>query len=350
MMPFQQSASPFMPSINNTNKMMRDVLFALIPGTLAYVWFFGAGVIINILVAIIFALTYEAIILRLRKRPLKPYLSDYSAVITAWLFALCIPMHSPWWLIAIGMGFAMIAGKHLYGGLGFNPFNPAMIGYVVLLISFPKEMTSWFLPLSLSVEPLSLMDSLSITFSGSNIQQWDTLTAATPLDAHKTGVRLHLISDDIQNAPVFGYMAGTGWEWIALCWLLGGLYLIYRGVINWHIPLMLLLGIGSFSLLFYLYDPTSHASPLFHLLSGGAILGAFFIATDPVTASTTIKGRLIYGFFIGALTYIIRTWGSFPDGIAFAVLLGNIAVPLIDYYTQPRVYGAQTSHKDDKAP
>ncbi len=348
MMPFQQDASPFIPSVNNTNRMMRDVVLALIPGTLAYAWFFGIGVIINVVVAIIFAIAYEALVLTLRKRALKPYLSDYSAVVTAWLFALCIPMHSPWWLIAIGIGFAMIAGKHLYGGLGFNPFNPAMIGYVVLLISFPKEMTSWFLPTSVSGESLSLIDSLSITFLGADIQQWDALTSATPLDTLKTGIGLNLISSDIQTGSVFSQFAGVGWQWVTLSWLLGGLYLLYRGVINWHIPVMLLLGIGSVSLVFYWLDPNSHASPIFHLLSGGVMLGAFFIATDPVTASTTVKGRLIYGFFIGALTYVIRTWGGFPDGIAFAVLLGNIAVPLIDYYTQPRLYGANAPNNDDK--
>jgi len=348
MMPFAQKASPFIPSVNSTNRMMRDVLLALLPGTLAYAWFFGIGVIINIVLSIVCAIAFESLVLMLRKRPLKPYLSDYSAVVTAWLFALCIPMHSPWWLIVIGIGFAMIAGKHLYGGLGFNPFNPAMIGYVVLLISFPIEMTTWFLPSIVSGESLSLVDSLSITFMNADIQQWDALTSATPLDTHKTGIGLNLMSSEIHSASVFSSFAGIGWEWVAFGWLSGGLYLLYRGVINWHIPAMLLLGIGSFSLLFYLFDPDGSASPIFHLLSGGIMLGAFFIATDPVTASTTVKGRLIYGFLIGALTYVIRTWGNYPDGIAFAVLLGNIAVPLIDYYTQPRVYGVNASDNDDK--
>jgi len=348
MMPFAQNASPFIPSVNSTNRMMRDVLLALLPGTFAYAWFFGIGVIINITLSIILALAFEAIVLMLRKRPIKPYLNDYSAVVTAWLFALCIPMHSPWWLIAIGIGFAMIAGKHLYGGLGFNPFNPAMIGYVVLLISFPYEMTSWFLPSSVSGESLSLIDSLSITFLNADIQQWDALTSATPLDTHKTGISLNLMTSEVHSAPIFSSFAGVGWQWVALGWLLGGFYLLFKKVINWHIPVMLLLGIGSMSLVYYLLDPDSSASPLFHLFSGGAMLGAFFIATDPVTASTTVKGRLIYGFLIGALTFVIRTWGNYPDGIAFAVLLGNITVPLIDYYTQPKVYGTQISKHDDK--
>ena len=341
MMPFKQNASPFIPSSNSTNNMMRDVLLALVPGTLAYAWFFGAGIIINVVTSIILAIAFESFILVLRKRPVLPYLNDYSAVVTAWLFALCIPMHSPWWLIAIGIGFAMIAGKHLYGGLGFNPFNPAMIGYVVLLISFPKDMTVWFLPSVISGESLSLLDSLSITFMGADIHQWDALTAATPLDTIKTGLRSNQMVSELNTSPVFGSLSGIGWDWIASGWLLGGLYLLYKKVIKWHIPVAVLTGILTTSFIFYAFDSYSYASPLFHIFGGGALLGAFFIATDPVTAATTIKGRLIYGFFIGALTYVIRTWGSFPDGLAFAVLLANIAVPLIDYYTQPAVYGSK---------
>lgn len=347
MMPFKQQSSPFVPSVNQTNQMMRDVIIALIPGTLAYAWFFGVGVVINITLSIAFALMFESLILYLRKRPIKPYLNDYSAVVTAWLFALCLPMHSPWWLIAIGIGFAMIAGKHLYGGLGYNPFNPAMIGYVVLLISFPKEMTVWFLPSVISGESLSLMDSLAITFFGADIHQWDALTSATPLDTYKTGLRANEMVSEIGTAPIFGNFSGVGWENIAYLWFAGGLYLIYKGIITWHIPLMVIVGVFTFALIFYIADPSGNTSPLFHVLSGGIILGAFFIATDPVTASTTIKGRLIYGFLIGAVTYIIRTWGGFPDGVAFAVLLANIAVPLIDYYTKPRVYGTNSPDRDN---
>ncbi len=346
MMPFKQSASPFMATPNSTNQMMRDVIYALIPGTAAYAWYFGIGVLINISLAIIFALSFEAFILYLRKRPIKPYLNDYSAVVTAWLFALCIPMHSPWWLIAIGIGFAMIAGKHLYGGLGFNPFNPAMIGYVVLLISFPKEMTVWFLPSSVSGESLSFIDSLSISFLGADIHQWDALTSATPLDIYKTGIGLNQMTSEIQSSAIFGDFAGVGWEWIANWWFIGGIYLLYKGVIKWHIPVAVLTGIMLTALLFFIIDPDSNASPTFHLFGGGIMLAAFFIATDPVTASTTIKGRLIYGFFIGVLTYVIRTWGGFPDGVAFAVLLANIAVPIIDYYTQPRLFGVDPPDRD----
>jgi electron transport complex protein RnfD len=248
-------------------------------------------------------------------------------------------MHSPWWLIATGIGFAMIAGKHLYGGLGFNPFNPAMVGYVVLLISFPKEMTTWFLPIQVSGDSLDLVQSFAYTLGLGDIQQWDSLTAATPLDQYKTSLGLNMMISEIRQSPVFGDFAGVGWEWIANWWFIGGLYLLFTKTIRWHIPLAMIAGLLLPALVFYVIDPDAAASPGFHLFSGGFMLGAFFIATDPVTASTTSRGRLLYGFMIGLLVFIIRTWGGYPDGVAFSVLLANMAVPLIDYYTQPRTFG-----------
>ncbi|MDJ0833851.1 MAG: electron transport complex subunit RsxD [Gammaproteobacteria bacterium] len=334
-------SSPFVTPSAGTNRMMLNVLIALIPGTLAYIWYFGVGLIVNLVFAIGFALLFEALILWLRKRPLKPYLSDYSAVVAGWLFALCIPMHSPWWLIAVGMAFAMIAGKHLYGGLGFNPFNPAMVGYVVVLISFPQQMTTWFLPITVSGEAMNLVEAFSYSLGFSDLQQWDALTMATPLDQYKTNLGLNMMVSEIRQSPVFGDFGGVGWEWIANWWFLGGLYLLYTKTIRWHIPVSMLGAVLLFALIFYVMDPDSIASPGFHLFSGGVMLGAFFIATDPVSASTTNKGRLVYGCMIGTLVYIIRSWGGYPDGVAFAVLLANMCVPLIDYYTQPRVYGVE---------
>ena len=332
-------SSPFISPSASTARIMLNVIIALIPGTLAYIWYFGYGLIINLVLAISFALLFEALILLLRKKPLKPFLTDYSAVVTAWLFALCIPMHSPWWLILTGIGFAMIAGKHLYGGLGFNPFNPAMVGYVVILISFPKEMTTWFLPLQVGTDSLSFMQSISYTLGLLDIREWDALTSATPLDQYKTGLGMNLMISEIRQSPVFGDFAGVGWEWIANWWFLGGMFLLYTKTIRWHIPVAMISGMLLISLAFYVVDPDSIASPGFQLFSGGLMLGAFFIATDPVTAATTIKGRLLYGFMIGLLIFVIRRWGGYPDGVAFAVLLANMAVPLIDYYTQPRVFG-----------
>ncbi len=335
------ASSPYLPPGNSLKRLMIHVLVALLPGTIAYAWHFGAGVLVNIALAIVFALAFEAAALALRKRPLMPHLTDFSAVVAAWLFALCLPMHSPWWLVLVGMGFAMVAGKHLYGGLGFNPFNPAMVGYVVLLISFPREMTTWYQPGSSGGETLGLADSLAYSFGSADIGQWDALTSATPLDRVRTGLGQDLPLSEIRNSPLFGNWGGAGWEWIALCWGLGGIYLLATRTIRWQIPVSLLAAVLAMSLLFHLVDPEHYASPLFHLLSGAVVIGAFFIATDPVSAATTETGRLIYGAMIGILIYVIRAWGGYPDGVAFAVLLANMCVPLIDYYTQPRVYGDQ---------
>jgi electron transport complex protein RnfD len=332
-------SSPFVNPSAATSRMMINVLIALIPGSIAYIWFFGIGLVVNLVLAIGFALLFEVVILWLRKRPLKPYLSDYSAVVTAWLFALCIPMHSPWWLIATGIGLAMIAGKHLYGGLGFNPFNPAMVGYVVVLISFPREMTTWFQPLQVSGDALNFAEAFAFSLGMADIQQWDALTSATPLDQYKTGLGMNLMISEIRQSPLFGDFGGVGWEWLANWWFLGGLYLLYTRTTRWHIPVAMIAGLLLPATIAYLFNPDSIASPGFHLFSGGFMLGAFFIATDPVTAATTTRGRLLYGFLIGLLVFIIRTWGGYPDGVAFSVLLANMCVPLIDYYTQPRVFG-----------
>ena len=332
-------SSPYVAPVNSLRRLMIQVIIALLPGTLTYAWLFGPGVLINISLACVFALMFEAAVLKLRNKPVMAHLTDLSAIVAAWLFALCLPMHSPWWLVLVGIGFTMIAGKHVYGGLGFNPFNPAMVGYVVLLISFPREMTTWYLPASVSGTTLSLGEALAYSFGGVDIQQWDALSSATPMDQVKTGIGQQIAISDIRLSPVFGQFAGKGWEWISLAWLIGGLWLLITRTIRWHIPVALLLGVVSMAAVFYLIDIERYASPLFHLLSGAVIIGAFFIATDPVTAATTDRGRLVYGLMIGCLIYVIRVWGGYPDGVAFAVLLANMCVPFIDYYTQPRVYG-----------
>ena len=334
-------SSPYVAPGNSLRRLMIQVIIALLPGTLAYAWYFGPGVLINIVLAVVFALLFEAAALKLRARPVMPHLGDFSAVVAAWLFALCLPMHVPWWLVLVGIAFTMIAGKHVYGGLGFNPFNPAMVGYVALLISFPREMTTWYLPVSVSGETLSLGESLAYSFGGADIQQWDALSSATPLDQVKTGVGQQLPISEIRQSPVFGHYGGAGWEWISLAWFIGGLWLLATRTIRWHIPVALFAGVLAMASIFYLVDPQSYASPLFHLLSGAVVIGAFFIATDPVTAATTDLGRIVYGLMIGCLIYVIRAWGGYPDGVAFAVLLANMCVPFIDYYTQPRVYGEE---------
>ncbi|MGD8378802.1 MAG: electron transport complex subunit RsxD [Gammaproteobacteria bacterium] len=340
---FKTISSPHLSPPNSVGRVMRQVLYALIPGTLAYIWYFGWGLVINMVIATAVALGAETLMLVLRDKPLRPFLTDYSAVLTAVLLAWAIPPIAPWWVTAIGSGFAIIFAKHLYGGLGYNPFNPAMAGYVVLLISFPVAMTTWLPPANVVGQGVQLdfWDTLVTILTGHlpNGLTVDAVSRATPLDMVKTQLGLNHTIAEIRQHPIFGDFGGKGWEWIGNYLFLGGLYLIARRIIRWHIPVAMLGSLVLISLLFYIGDPGSHASPGFHVFSGAAILGAFFIATDPVSAATTDKGRLIYGAGIGVLVYVIRTWGGYPDGVAFAVLLMNMAVPLIDNYTRPKVYG-----------
>ncbi len=335
-------SSPHIHSGYQLNQLMQRVLLALLPAILLYVLFFGWGIISNILIAVVAALVFETVVLLLRKRPLAPYLGDYSAVLTAVLLALSLPPLAPWWLIVVAIFFAIVFAKHLYGGLGYNPFNPAMIGYVVVLISFPREVTSWLPPEAISGQVISFIDALRASLTGTlgNGITPDTISMATPLDHLKTQLtQNHAISEIMGGNGIFGQLAGAGWEWINLAFMAGGIWLIYKKAIHWHIPVAMLTTLALISGLFWLIDSEHYASPLFHLLSGGAILGAFFIATDPVTASTTLRGRIFYGIGIGLLVYIIRSWGGYPEGVAFAVLLMNMLAPTLDYYTQPRVFG-----------
>ncbi len=320
---------------------MRQVVYALIPGTLAMLWYFGWGVMLNIIIAVTIAVLAEALMLSLRKKPVTFYLSDYSAVVTGWLLALALPPLAPWWLTAVGAMFAIIVVKHLYGGIGYNPFNPAMAGYVMVLISFPEQMTHWPPPYMLADSHLNVWQSIVATFSGSLPagSGWDAVTMATPLDSMRTQLGLNFTIEEIRSSPLWGDFGGRGWEWIANWYMLGGLWLLYKRIISWHIPVAMLASLLAISTVFYVGDPDIHPLPLFHLFSGGAMLGAFFIATDPVSSSTTPKGRLIYASGIGVLTFVIRSWGGYPDGVAFAVLIMNMAVPLIDNYTRPRVFG-----------
>ncbi len=340
-MQFPTYTSPHLQPPNTVNRVMLQVILALIPGTVAMVWYFGAGVLLNMVIATVAAVTCEATLLALRGKPLRPFLSDLSAVVTALLLALALPTLTPWWVTVVGTAFAIVVAKQLYGGLGYNPFNPAMAGYVVVLIAFPLEMTTWLAPSMLQERTLGLLDTLAYVFTGTLTpgRSLDAMTMATPLDTMKTQLGLGATIGEIRASPLFGDFGGKGWEWIGNWFFLGGLWLVYKRVITWHIPVSMLGGLFLVALFFYPLDPDSHPFPLFHIFSGGAMLGAFFIATDPVTACTSDKGRLIYGAGIGILTYIIRTWGGYPDGVAFAVLLMNMAVPTIDYYTQPRVFG-----------
>jgi electron transport complex protein RnfD len=340
-MEFRTYTSPHLPASGSVSRMMSFVLLALLPGSLCAAWLFGWGVLVNILLAGLAAITAEAVMLMARKRPVLPVLQDGSALLTGVLLALALPPLAPWWIPVIGSLFAIVIAKQLYGGLGYNPFNPAMAGYVVLLISFPRELSLW----PATGQVLSLQDTLLLVFSGSlpDTLTLDAITMATPLDAVKTRLGLSETLTEIRDSAVFGSFAGAGWEWLNLWFLLGGLWLLQQKIIKWQIPAGMLGGLFLTALLFYAWNPDIYPSPLFHLFSGAAMLGAFFIATDPVSASTTPRGRLYYGFGIGVLTYVIRTWGGYPDGVAFAVLLMNMAAPTIDYYTRPRVFGHDDS-------
>ena len=310
---------------------MRRVLLALSPGIVVYTAFFGWGLMIQLLLASVTALALEAIMLKIRKRPIALHLTDYSALVTAWLLAICLPPLLPWWMTVMAVAFAIVIAKHLYGGLGFNPFNPAMVGYAVLLVSFPREMTQW-LPQEAGYQMPGFGETLAIIFQGSVTTHLDGLSTATPLDYFK---------HNLDAAPALtGVLAGKHWEWVSLAWLAGGLWLAFKGTLDWRIPLSLLLTVTLFAIgLMLVTDNPAWKNPLFHLLSGGTMLAAFFIATDPVSASTTQLGRWIYAAGIGLLAMIIRLWGGYPDGFAFAVLLMNLSAPLIDHLTIPRAYG-----------
>lgn len=338
-MRFKTVTSPHDQSGNRVGNVMFNVVLALLPGTLALAWFFGWGVILNILIAVAAAWAAEALILAIRKRPVLATLKDNSALVSAWLLALALPPLAPWWLTVLGMIFAIVFAKQLYGGLGYNPFNPAMVGYVVLLISFPLEMTQWLSPRTVAELP-DLAATLHIKLLGQLPPGgWDALSGATPLDLMKVQLGLMKPVEEITTNPLFGYVSGRGWEWVGAMYLLGGLYLIFKRIITWHIPVAMLGSLFALSAVFFLIAPDRHPSPLFHLFSGGALIGAFFIATDPVSACTSNKGKLFYGAGIGLITYVIRRWGGYPDGVAFSVLLMNMAAPFIDYYTKPRVFG-----------
>lgn len=324
--------SPHVKGSNRTQRVMLLVLAACAPGVLALTWLFGIGTLANLLWASLVALAVEAAILKIRQRPLSFYLSDGSALVTAVLLALALPPYAPWWLTLVAVGFAIVFGKQLYGGLGQNPFNPAMLGYVVALISFPVEMTSWPKPHS-----VGMLEGLQQIFGLAQLP--DGWSQATALDSLK--INKSLTMDELWAAnPAFGRVGGAAVEWVNGAFLLGGLFLLRKRLISWHAPVGMLAALSIMSLLFWQGSGSdSNGSPLFHLFTGATMLGAFFIVTDPVSGATSNLGRLIFGTGAGILVYVIRTWGGYPDGVAFAVLLMNLAAPTIDYYSRPRTYG-----------
>jgi Na+-translocating ferredoxin:NAD+ oxidoreductase subunit D len=333
--------SPYLIAPVSVTRVMFKVLLALVPGIIAYVFLFGVGILVQLLLATITALLAEAAFLKIRHRPVTPALTDLSAVVTAWLIALSFPPMAPWWLVVVGTLFAIIIVKQLYGGLGQNPFNPAMAAYALCIVSFPAIMSQW--PMTLANSGLSISDQIGAIFNhAQNIDAW---AGATPLDHLKTALRLSTTNDTLtvqsieQNQKIYGIGAGQGWEWVTLGWLVGGLWLWQQRIITWHIPVAFVAAIVCLSLLLWGIDPKHYANPVFHVFGGATLLGAFFIATDPVSGATTPRGKLFFAAGAGIIAYLIRTFGAFPDGVAFGILLMNICVPLIDMYTQPAIFG-----------
>lgn len=329
--------SPYFRKPPSVQLIMVKVLLALLPAIGAYTWIFGAGILVNIALASIAALAGEAALLSLRGRPVALFLSDGSALVTAWLIALAFPPLSPWWLTITAVLFAVVIVKQLYGGLGQNPFNPAMVAFCVMIVAFPSLMSQW----PNAGHPLDFSTQWQLILGGA--RDLDAITGATPLDALRTGLRASgqpsSVAEVLASHSAFGTLGGKGWELIVLGYLLGGLWLWQQKVITWHIPLAFLGVLAATAGLFHLISPERFASPLFHLASGGAVLGAFFILTDPISSATTPKGKLVFAGGAALLTWIIRTFGAYPDGVAFSVLLMNILVPLIDMHTQPPIFG-----------
>ncbi|MCW8886368.1 MAG: electron transport complex subunit RsxD [Motiliproteus sp.] len=337
--------SPHTQKPGGTGGVMLQVILATLPGLAALCYFFGWGPLINVMMAIVLAVSLEAIVLKLRNRPIGFYLNDYSAILTALLLGLALPPFAPWWVTFVGVFVAIVVAKHLYGGLGNNSFNPAMVGYALLLISFPVEMTRWAPPAMLVENgTLGLVDTLAVIFEMAQLP--DAYTMATPLDEFKH--KGALTAEELWQQSALMSQGLEAWYAISAAYLLGGLYLLIRKVYTWHIPVSMLVTLFMVSGFFYGSDPSNYAPPLLHLTAGATMLGAFFIATDPVTAATSNKGKLIFGACIGLLIYIIRSWGNYPDAVAFAVLLMNLSAPFLDYYTRPRTYGHKKPNRGIK--
>lgn len=348
------ASSPHHHNKRSTPSLMLWVMLACIPGILAQLYWFGPGILIQISLALITAFICELLTFEMRGRHNDPAITDNSGLLCGLLLAVSIPSLAPWWVIVSGTAFSVIIAKQLYGGLGHNMFNPAMVGYIFLLISFPIPMTSWPAPTDFAVESMSLMDSFYMVFTGYtsagfDLQQLryliDGTTMATPLDANRTGIQYGKTVSEVADSLPWGN--GHPWLWISGGYLVGGLYLLRAGLIRWHIPVGTLVGTVVTSSVLFFIDASIFASPWFHLVNGSVVICAFFISTDPVSAATTNKGRLIYGLGIGFFIVIIRSFGAYPDAVAFAVVLLNVTVPLIDYYTKPRAYGHKQAAEHD---
>ena len=321
------SPAPHAHSSDTTQRLMRDVIIALLPAFAASVYIFGWGALVVAAVSIISCVCIEFAIQKWMMRA-KPQTSDLSAVVTGLLLAMNLPSNSPWWMVLIGSIVAIGIAKMSFGGLGKNPFNPALVGRVFLLISFPVQMTNWVLPRSFATT--------------------DAVTGATPLAIMKEGLANGLSVEQIIDANNFSYLemlfgriGGSAGEVSAIALLLGFAYLLFRRVIRPHIPLAIFITIFIFSGALWLINPMKFVDPLFHLLTGGILLGSIFMATDYTTSPMSPRGMIIFGVGIGLLTILIRVFGSYPEGISFAILIMNAVVPLLNKYVKPKRYGKE---------
>lgn len=309
--------SPHIRSEETIPKIMWTVILTLLPATLVGIYLFGLPAVKVIVISLFASVAVEALSQKIMGRPLTCL--DGSAALTGLLLALNLPPSSPWWMVIVGALVSIIVGKQIYGGLGHNPFNPVLVGRVVLLISWPVQMTTWHAPASL--------------FSG-----LDAISKATPLGILKTD-GIEALSEFHLPDLFVGNIGGCIGEVSVVALLLGAAYLLINKIISLHCPVSFISTVFIFTGIFWLHDPTVFANPFFHILSGGLFLGAFFMATDYVTTPTTIKGQILFGVGCGLLTCIIRMWGNFPEGVSFAILFMNACTPLIDRYIKPTAFG-----------
>jgi Na+-translocating ferredoxin:NAD+ oxidoreductase subunit D len=340
------SSGPYTHERSSVSRTMLLVMLALTPATIYGIYLFGLPSLFLFALTIAACILTEAVCLRIADKPVKSYLMDGSAVLTGWLLAMTLPPWSPWWIGVVGAVIAIVVGKQVFGGIGQNLFNPAMVARVVLLISFPFEMTSWVQPTPLfSANAPGFIDALNITFGAGVTGAYDAVSSATVLGHVKTelgrGMQLHevLASNYDVLSLAIGTVAGSLGETSAVLILGGGLLLLYKRIISWHIPVSMMLSLALLASVFHLIDPEHNPDAIFHLMSGATLLGAFFIATDLVTSPVTYRGQLVFGAGCGALVFVIRSWAGYPEGVAFAVMLMNALTPLIDHYLKPRIYG-----------
>ena len=337
-------AGPFTHTTYTVTRTMVWVILALVPGTAYGLWLYGWPAVMLFVITLLTALVAEAAMLALLGQPVRARLWDGSALLTGWLLAMSLPPWAPWWIGLLGSLTAIVMGKHLFGGLGQNMFNPAMVARIVLLISFPVQLTLWAAPAPFGSNTSPSFGQSMAYFTGQT-QVPEHMSAATALGTLKTelsrGISVEKAAEQLP-APLqmtIGNEGGSMGETSAGLLLAGGLLLLGLRIISWHIPVALLGTLGLLAFVSNALDPARFASMPIHLLSGAAVLGSFFIATDYVTSPVSRSGQLLFGAGIGALTWVIRALGGYPEGLAFAVVLMNAMVPLIDRGFRPRVFG-----------